>query len=424
MEAAQLNKENMTILSPMSESTLRIRKKKMDILKEQPLKQEGAGYGLKTYYLKSGNTYRVSSEGALDLHYTLPVGTYIVRADLSGFYLETTESFKVPSVLYGDVLSTAQRILNTFAEREVSTGVLLCGEMGSGKTLLAKVTSAEAAKQDIPTIIVNSPYCGDTFNTFISTIQQPVVLFFDEFEKVYDEEHQQALLTLFDGVFGNKKLFVCTSNSKWKIDLHMKNRPGRFFYFLEFEGLDYNFIREYCEKNLLDKKFTEQVCVLATLYDSLNFDMLQAIVEEINRYGESPRQVIKFLNTKPSVTAQATYNLLLTLNGVDLPSQNLSNRQWAGNALDSDIDVYYKLVNVPEGANLEEEDYAAPSVAPSVASALEAISLIPWSVMRFTTQDIIFVDVRTGIVRFQKDNTVLTLTREVKKAFDYERVLA
>ena len=36
-----------------------------------------------TYYLRSANTYKPTTEAALDVHKTLPVGNYIIQQDRS-----------------------------------------------------------------------------------------------------------------------------------------------------------------------------------------------------------------------------------------------------------------------------------------------------------------------------------------------------
>jgi len=63
----------------------------------------------------------------------------------------------------------------------------LVGEKGSGKTLLAKYISIAAAKErGIPTIVINHPFHGDEFNLFMQSIQEPVIVLMDEFEKIHD----------------------------------------------------------------------------------------------------------------------------------------------------------------------------------------------------------------------------------------------
>ena len=270
---------------------------------------------MNTYFLKSGNTFNVSNKEALDLHEMLPVGNYVIKKNENTglLYLETIEPFESRGKIYGDTEKTATRILNTFNARPASTGVLLTGEKGSGKTLLAKMISINAAAQGIPTIVINSPWKGDKFNSFMQMIEQPVIILFDEFEKVYDRNDQEEILTLLDGVFPSKKLFMLTCNDKWRIDGHMRNRPGRIFYMKDFAGLEISFIKEYCEDNLDDKTHIKQICNISTLFKEFNFDMLKALVEEMNRYKENPEQAMSMLNAKPEFSDEAEYTIDMKL---------------------------------------------------------------------------------------------------------------
>ena len=270
-----------------------------------------------TKFFKSGNTFRLAPGESVDVRDELPVGNYTVKFNpMAGFWLETCEPFKMPSKIYGSCLRNSERILNTFRSRQGNTGVMLVGEKGSGKTLLARQISINSG---MPVIIVNNSYTGDDFNSFLSAITQPSVVVFDEFEKVYDKESQEKILTLLDGTYQSQKLFLLTSNDKWKLDSNMKNRPGRIFYLIEFDGLDEEFIREFCQDRLIDKSKTESILKISSLFDKFNFDMLTAIVEEINRYGESPEDLISILNAKPEYSGRSTYTATLFLNGQPVP---------------------------------------------------------------------------------------------------------
>ena len=88
-----------------------------------------------------------------------------------GFYLTSTREFSLPSVIYGDVTKQTDRFLKTWFAKGSNIGALLVGEKGSGKTLLAKSISAVALeKYKIPTIIVNSKFCGSGFNLVLLSL--------------------------------------------------------------------------------------------------------------------------------------------------------------------------------------------------------------------------------------------------------------
>ena len=252
--------------------------------------------------------------------------------------MEEVESFEINGKLYGDVQNNSARILTTFADRPNATGVILSGEKGSGKTLLTKAISINGRSLGYPTIIINLPWCGDTFNTFVQNIDQPAIILFDEFEKVYEKKQQEAVLTLLDGVFPTKKLFLLTCNDKWQIDIHMRNRPGRIYYMLEFDGLELEFIKEYCNDNLIDKNQTDSVCKVSGVFSPFNFDMLKALVEEMNRYGESAIDAIRMLNVKPEYSSTGKYDTKLFLGTTEVSNQIDSDYSMiAGNPISQDI---------------------------------------------------------------------------------------
>ena len=305
-----------------------------------------------TYFLKIGNTYKVSKKEALDLKEKLPAGNYVIKKnEMTGeLYLEQIETFDIQGKIYGDTIKRAERILYAFNDRPASTGVMLTGEKGSGKTLLAKMLSFKGYDQGIPTIVINQPWCGESFNAFIQSIEQPVIVVFDEYEKVYDEQDQELMLTLLDGVYPTKKLFVLTCNDKWRVNQHMRNRPGRIFYSLEYKGLEAEFIREYCEDNLKAKEHIEKIIGIAGTFDQFNFDMLKALVEEMNRFNETPQEAMQMLNTKPEYGNEQRYKIKVLINGEEMAETNFEDKEWHGNPLNKRVHVNYKNYSTEEDA--------------------------------------------------------------------------
>jgi hypothetical protein len=238
----------------------------------------------------------------MDITDHIPPGVYQIKVKPMSeeLYIDSINNFEMPKKIYGSLSDKATRIINTFFSRDTSTGVLLEGDKGSGKSLLAKLISVKCATEyNMPTLVISEPLFGDKFNAFIQRIEQPMIIIFDEFEKVYDKEEQTSMLTLLDGIFQSKKMFILTCNDKWRIDEHMRNRPGRIFYSISFKGMEEDEIRDYCKDCLKDKEQTEMVVKFSKFFGSFNFDILKALVEEMNRYGETVGQSMKMLNARP-----------------------------------------------------------------------------------------------------------------------------
>lgn len=304
---------------------------------------------MKTKYMHSGTAYMPTFD---TLANELPVASYRVCASPKGFYLDRADDFALPPKLYGDTERHAARVLSTFDDRAGTTGVLLSGEKGSGKSLLAKKIAVDArVRLGLPTLIISEPFCGDEFNAFMKLIAQPCVVLIDEFEKVYsDMRAQQALLTLLDGMYTSKKLFVLTCNNKYAIDSHMKNRPGRIFYAIDYVGLSREFIEEYCADQKLPADRIRGVVNVAAMFHDFNFDMLKGIVEEMLRYGETAAEAIKMLNVQPASENEGLYDVTLTVDGKPVEVVRYQ-RVYRGNPIrmdDSTFSYGHKKQGVPQ----------------------------------------------------------------------------
>lgn len=270
----------------------------------------------------------------------LPTNIYSVRKDMMGFYLEILKPrFNMPPKLYGKTELRTAKIMNTYNSRSVSTGVLMTGDKGSGKTILSESICNASLDQGIPVIMVTEPHVGEAFNTFINSLGE-IVLFFDEFGKTYsasnddyyEDDNQSSLLTLFDGAHSKKRLILVTENKEHKIDEFMKNRPGRLYYHFRFNKLENDVIEEYSVDNLPNNSedFIAEITKFASRVNEFSFDVLKAIIEERNRYNEDLLDIISDLNISRgyddrsmiqiiSVTNSAGINIELSEESILIP---------------------------------------------------------------------------------------------------------
>jgi hypothetical protein len=136
----------------------------------------------------------------------------------------------------------------------------------------------------------------------------------------------------------------------------MRNRPGRIFYAIDFSGLDVDFIREYCEDNLKNKDHIDSVCKASFMFSQFNFDMLKALVEEMNRYGENAHEAMALLNTKPQNSDYTTYDVAVEIDGVALRPEEYNPKSWTGNPMSKPfvVSLYKKEMKTSHNNNLRK----------------------------------------------------------------------
>ena len=311
-----------------------------------------------SHFIRNGNSWRIADDASLDIHSQLPAGNYVIVQDMHGnLLLQQVDTFELKGKRYGDTDRNRDRIFNTFTDRSSSTGVMLTGEKGSGKTMLAKSLAIRCAEDGIPCILINQDWRGEAFNSLLQDISQPCMILFDEFEKVYDSDEQEEMLTLLDGVFPSKKLFVLTCNDKWRVNQHMRNRQGRIFYMLDFTGLDEDFVVEYCHDNLKNLANIDGVLTVAGLFEEFNFDMLKALVEDMNRFKETPQECLEMLNAKPEFSNDSKFKISLFVDEKEVEEANMEDKEWIGNPLQKGIHVGYYAKSGKVDEDSDEEGH-------------------------------------------------------------------
>jgi hypothetical protein len=279
---------------------------------------------VKSFVLKNGDRYMIYRGSNIRTYDTLPKGVYRTQTDPFGnISLTVAEDFVLPDKIYGAVKARARRILDTYENRPTSTGVLLSGEKGSGKTMLVKYISMEALEKGYTTIIADGDAVGSgAFISFIESLVEPAVIVMDEFEKMFEHnDAQNHLLSLFDGVSQGKKLYLLTANDDRKINDYFKARPGRLFYNFHYDKLELDIVKEVIADYEVPESFANKLIDYVESCDTFNFDSLMAIVEEWARYGLEFEETIEGLNIvqKPHYYWEDAYDIKAHTEGQSKP---------------------------------------------------------------------------------------------------------
>ena len=236
--------------------------------------------------LNTGTVYRIYDE-SMRAFTQLPPGVYKIAFNpMAGYSLIKSDPIEINEKIYGNHLKKVEKVYNSFKVFPRNLGVILSGDKGIGKSLFAKLLSVKAIENGYPVIMCDTPYPG--IADFLGSIQQEIVVLFDEFDKTFAQlegqgDPQADMLTLFDGLYMGKKLFIITCNELRKLNDFLVNRPGRFHYHFRFAYPNDAEVTEYLKDNIAEEFWGEipAVAEFAKKVD-LNYDCLRAIAFELN----------------------------------------------------------------------------------------------------------------------------------------------
>jgi hypothetical protein len=241
---------------------------------------------------QSNETYRQVS--TTSINDKLKPGLYIPGVDMSGFFLrQYSENYTFPYKVYGINQDFINRIEKTFETTSENIGVLLNGLKGTGKSVTAELLcNAFMAKFNMPVILINTRMSG--LIEFLAGVNQDVVIFVDEYEKVFVSEDGRSvqsteILTLMDGALKSeyRRLFLFTTNNKY-IDDNLIERPGRIRYVKEFTDLSYEVIEELVDDLLIYPEHRDDCVEFISRLNQITIDIVKALVNEVNIHNESP----------------------------------------------------------------------------------------------------------------------------------------
>lgn len=256
----------------------------------------------KNAWIKSGDSYTIADAGAVT--HNIELGIYRYFQTPSGAEgltrLEDGDSFDAPDTAIDVNGQAVQHIAKRIKGTSASFGALFSGRRGTGKSYAMKRLGNIALAEGMIVIVIDK-YWPD-IAAFISRVRQPMMIMFDEFEKVYKktEGQQVKLLSLFDGLSDGscRRIFLLSSNSadEHYIDENFFNRPSRIRYHVKFKGLPRAQIINLVEGRLKYPEFKDDVLVYIEEKGARSIDMIMEVIDEVNLFRCSPKEFGGFFN--------------------------------------------------------------------------------------------------------------------------------
>jgi hypothetical protein len=132
------------------------------------------------------------------------------------------------------------------------------------------------------------------------------------------------------------------------------------------------------------------------------------LVEEMNRYNESPSESMKMLNAKPEFGGDSKYKVSLQVKGLDIPEDVIEQDVWTGNPLTNRISIDYKVF----------EDVKSDAAVSDSLASIDADW--DWEDAKFTQEDLKQIDATAGkFVFINADGDRVTLNRVKEKYYNY-----
>lgn len=240
---------------------------------------------------KSSNNYRIAEVSQqMD---KLPVAVYKYQLDMfeQPYLAEIGSHFEMPGKIYETERPFIERVKKSWAHTHGNMGILLNGVKGTGKSITAKVIANE---MQLPVIII--PFKHKTLVSFLNEIQQDIIVFIDEYDKIFDR-HDNSLLSVMDGVLKTdyRVMFLLTSNDIW-LDRNMLQRPSRIRYVKSYTDMTLDQIMEIVDDLLEHKHLKDETIKFISRLGIITMDLVKSIVQEVNIHNEEPSKFADVFN--------------------------------------------------------------------------------------------------------------------------------
>lgn len=208
------------------------------------------------------------------------------------------------------------RVLNYFNTTNANTtGVLLAGTKGTGKSVLAKRIAKES---NLPIIVVSDTFRTNRLVPFFKGFKTPVCIIFDEIDKNGRYWDTSEMLKFLDGIeITCKKLVLFTCNDVDSLNENLFDRCSRIRYYKEYDDNSNEvFVKEICKNEGIEEieKLSE---FIIDNFEILSFDNILSFIREVKQFPDMSYEDLLYdmnISTKSDLKKKNNGDFTISIN--------------------------------------------------------------------------------------------------------------
>lgn len=244
----------------------------------------------------------------------LPVGIYTINYQGAANvpYLNPEASL-ITKPLHGESNKIADLVVKYCAASDENLGFLFTGQSGMGKTQTIRNLINLLG---YPCIVIDHPVEVSVLIGLTNDAGTPIIVFFDEFEKIFNE-NSESLLSFFDGITQNRVISFCSMNDSGKLSSYFFNRPGRFIFNFRYDELPVNIALDYINSKTQVADPKRLGDYLGAVYN-LSYDLCDKIILLNNRLPGMLEDVLLYINQDIATFQRSAILKIVTSAGTTL----------------------------------------------------------------------------------------------------------
>lgn len=243
-------------------------------------------------FIHSGTVVDVSRMSLDNIRDTLEPAVYAPFLDDKGIHMRIIKPKFEDVTAFGNEVQKHVDMCMAEYRNSGAVSLIALGQQGSGKSMTCEQLCNRILNDGLPVIYLDADIPPALLHNLVRDVA-PCVVFIDEFDKRYNEnDDKERLLTMFSDATLANVSFIVAGNEKFRMSRYLLDRPSRFKYLIQFQGISPYIVEEMCAKYKISKACTSLIMRYTSVHHA-SYDVVQAVVRQAAKVKSNIDQLIK-----------------------------------------------------------------------------------------------------------------------------------